>query len=159
MAVGYKKIKMTNKIYKWFKVNNSDSFSATIELKMTRNLASQNRIVESYKGLGFKGQGIIIEVSNTGFDLWKLGAKIGLEYAFSIVNDFWEVEVLNLEGLVTDTNPTIIGYTAIRAFFDGISHELAIDKIEQLETLVFRSWDDKNSDCLPDFHALKFIDH
>jgi hypothetical protein len=148
---------MKNATYKWIKVKNGVPFGAAIELKITRSLNNTNTIVEAYKGRGFQGQGIIIQVPNTGFDDWKLGAKIGLEYAFSMVNGSWEVEVLAIEGLITDTNPTVIGYVAIRAFFDGAGQELDSDKIEQLEVFVFKSWDSRNLDCLPDFLNLNFI--
>ena len=148
---------MKNALYKWFKVKNGVPFGAAIGLKVRPNFQFKNTIIDACQGQGFKGQGMIIQVPEIGFESWKQGAKIGLEYCFSMVNDFWTVELVTIEGLVSDSNPTIIGYVAIRAFFDSIGQELDNDKIEQLEAVVFKSWERQHLDHLPDFYEMEFF--
>ena len=76
-----------------------------------------------------------------GYDDWKNGARAGISYALSLAerHDCW-VNVTMIEGLGTDTNPTIVGYTAAVAVWQALDFVPPQEVIEKLEAIVFNSW-------------------
>jgi hypothetical protein len=142
------------KSYKWTKVKNGIGYFAMVNIDVFPNLEGTNEIKERYRGTGFTSQGHIEEVPEKGYDSWKAGARSGLEYAFALIDSNWTVQINKIEGLSTDTNPTIIGYTILRAFLDRINHELASTQIEKLEEFVLRSWSKPYESLIPDFFIL-----
>jgi hypothetical protein len=145
--------------YKWAKVKNGIPSVSIINIEITPSLENENKIIEYYSGSGFTSQGYIEEVPAIGYNDWKLGVKQGLEYAFSLVNSNWLIHINRLEGLHTDTNPSVVGYTAIRAFLDRIEFQLDDNKIEILEEFVFSSWQRPYKILIPDFFTLTFTEY
>lgn len=145
--------------YKWAKFKNGLSSIAIITLEVEQNSSAKNQIIENYSGQGFSNQGHIEEVPENGYDSWKTGARKGLEYAFSLIDTYWIVTINKIEGLSTDTNPTIVGYTVLRAFFDKIDHQLSEKRIEILEDFVLSSWAKSYKEFIPDFFNLSFTEY
>ena len=145
--------------YRWAKVKNGIPNIAIVHLDSSENLSQQNVINEYYSGKGFIGQGIIEDISSRGYDSWKIGAIKGLEYAFSKTEKFWTVDLFSIKGMTTDTNPTIVGYTVIRAFFNQIHYNLTPEEIENLENFVSSSWRNQYKELIPDFFTLTFSEY
>ena len=121
---------------------------------------SRNEIVEHYTGQGFTSQGNIEEVPAEGYNSWKIAAKNGLEYGFSLVDTFWTVHIHKIEGRTfSDTNATVVGYTILRAFLEQTGHSLAEQHIQKLEEFVMRSWTKPYKELIPDFFRLTFTAH
>lgn len=153
---------MTNNesFYRWKKVKNGVAYVALVTLDVFENTSNQNEIVEYYSGKGFVGQGYIEDIPANGYDSWKIAARQGLEFAFSLIDTFWRVEIKKIEGReFLDTNPTIVGYTLIRAFFDKIGYQLDPSQIELMEEFVLSSWTDPYKELIPNFFNLTFTEY
>jgi len=149
-----------NNSYKWKKFANSIDSIAIVDLNAIPSASGQNQIIEHYSGQGFVGQGYLESVPENGYDSWKIAAKRGLEYAFALVSNNWIVTITKIEGrALTDTNPTIVGYTVIRAFFEKISFQLDNNQIETLEAFALSSWTKPYKELIPDFFNLSFTEH
>jgi hypothetical protein len=108
-------------------------------------------VVVDCNGRGFYSQGYIESVPAKGYEHWKQGAKIGIEFALltaQAVN--CHVTITRIEGLTTDTNPTIVGFAAILAVWQALEFNPSREMIEKLENQVFESWN-KPYDELPMF--------
>ena len=140
--------------YRWMKLKNEKSYFAIVRLKIEKT-SVKNEIIENYSGEGYSNQAINVGV--VGMETWKEGLVKGLEFALLYSPDFWKITIDGLYGKpITDTNPTIIGYTGILAFL--ASTQVVIDKVnlEKLESYVYESWDDGNLDKIPNFDKLIF---
>jgi hypothetical protein len=145
---------MTNEttFYRWTKFKNGFSSVALVTLGVEQNSSDTNQILEHYSGQGLTSQGIIEEVPEIGYDSWKVAARHGLQYAFSLIDTHWTVHINKIQGrIATDTNPTIVGYTVLRAFFDKIKYQLSDKQIETLEDFVLSSWTKPYKELIPDF--------
>jgi hypothetical protein len=147
------------KSYRWAKAKNGISNFAVITLVINESNTDENFVNEYYSGDGFTSQGSIEEVPAKGYDSWKIGAIRGLEYAFSKTKKYFVVNIISIEGISTDTNPTVIGYTIIRAFFDQINLESDNEEINKLEDFVVKSWMSTCEECIPDFFTLTFTEY
>jgi len=143
-------------MYKWFKIKNGFTGFASILLEITPcHPDEDNKIIEEYTGIGFTSQGTIEEVPQKGYDSWKQGVIQGLKYGLSKVDTKWLISIKKLEGISTDTNPTIAGYTALRAFWDKIYYPIDQVEIDKIENFVFKSWKEINNQTfIPDFESL-----
>jgi hypothetical protein len=116
------------------------------------NFSSEvSTVVVDCSGHGFYSQGYIESVPAIGYEHWKQGAKIGIEFALltaQAVN--CHVTITKIEGLTTDTNPTIVGLAAILAIWQALEFNPSREMIERLENQVFESWN-KPYDELPMF--------
>jgi hypothetical protein len=139
--------------YRWVKHRHG---FAIITLEVSKIKSNSNEIFECYSGNGWTGQGQIDEIPEDGYDYLKLGAKKGLEYAFSFIEGNWRIKLHRIEGMfITDTNATVVGYAVIRAFLDNIDYPLLEDKIEELEKFVQVSWQE-DFNHIPNFKELTF---
>ncbi|MFT3675464.1 MAG: hypothetical protein QM781_06155 [Chitinophagaceae bacterium] len=146
--------------YRWTKFENGIGTVAIVTLNVEPNINSKNEIREHYSGKGFTSQGYIEEVSQYGYESWKIAARKGLEFAFSRVNNFWTVDIIKIEGRAfTDTNPTVVGYTVMRAFFDKINFQPDQGEIGRLEEFVMSSWTKPYQELIPDFSSMKFVEY
>jgi hypothetical protein len=50
------------------------------------------------------------------------------------------VTITKIDGLTTDTNPTIVGFAAILAVWQALEFNPSREMIEKLENRVFESW-------------------
>lgn len=146
--------------YRWTKFKNGVGSVAIVTLDVSKNNSDQNEIIEHYTGQGFTSQGYIEDIPANGYDSWKIAARHGLEYAFSLIDTFWTVNLKKVEGRAfTDTNPTIVAYTVLRAFFDKIGFQLDPNQIEVLEEFVLSSWTKPYKELIPNFFNLTFTEY
>ena len=144
--------------YKWTKFKNGVGSAAIVTLDIIPNFY-QNEILEHYSGPGFTSQGFIEEVPEKGYDSWKVAAKHGLEYAFSHIDTCWTVDIYKIEGRAfIDTNPAIVAYTILRAFFDKIDFQLDNKLMSTLEEFILSSWKRPYKELIPDFFNLTFTE-
>jgi hypothetical protein len=148
-----------SKPYRWTKFKNGIGSVAMVYIDVVPNLVGINEIKEHYAGQGFTGQGYMEGVPENGYDSWKIAARCGLEYAFSLVDNYWTVHINRIKGISTDTNPAIVGYTMLRAFLDRINFELDNSQIETLEEFVLSSWLKPDQQLIPNFFDLTFTEH
>jgi hypothetical protein len=145
--------------YRWTKFKNGFGSVALVTLGVEQNSSDINQILEHYCGQGFTSQGNIEEVPEIGYDSWKVAARHGLQFAFFLIDTHWTVHIYKIEGrIATDTNPTIVGYTVLRAFFDKIHYHLSDEQIETLEDFVLSSWTKPYKELIPDFFNLTFTE-
>ncbi|SFW77760.1 hypothetical protein [Chitinophaga sancti] len=141
-------------------INNSIRCFAIVNIDVSPNLSGLNEIIENYSGKGFYSQGYIEEVPKSGYQSWKHAAIKGLEFAFSIVDTNWTVQINKIAGLsFTDTNPAIVGYTIMMAFFDKIGLQFDIEQMGKIEDLISRSWNKPYKELIPDFFNLTFTEY
>ena len=92
-------------------------------------------------GQGFASQGYIEEVPAHGYDDWQEGARAGVLYALSVAEtEGAHVFVTKIEGLTTDTNPTIVGAAAALATWAALKFDAPKDVLERLEAQACSSW-------------------
>jgi len=139
--------------YQFLKVKNGKYYFAFINLEIEIS-DFKNEIIENFSGVGYSNHSI--DVGENGADNWKLGLRRGLEFALSLSDNFYKITVNKLEGKITDTNPTIIGFTGILAFCKQSNNNLSEQLLMQLESFVYSSWDDKNFEKIPNFKNLNF---
>jgi len=141
--------------YRWYRIKNGLLHIAAITMRAERNnAAGEHRIVEAYAGSGFTSQGYFESVPANGYDSWKAGVREGLKYALSKLDGYWTVTVEKLEGLSSDTNPTIAGYVAIRALWQKAEYHPEAEETRRLEDMVFGSWRRDKGQEIPDFFPL-----
>lgn len=142
--------------YKLLKVKNGKPFFAIINLEVSKNV-NENEIIEEYCGEGWTKQGVIENVPSKGYEDWKKAVKKGLEFAFSKSNEKWKVKIKKVEGrMATDTNPTIVGFATILAFFEQTHLMLDFDSKNEIENFTFKSWENKNDEKIPNFINLTY---
>jgi hypothetical protein len=119
-----------------------------IELTETNNL----ELIENYQGDGWISQGYEVIVPHKGYDQWKMGIQNGINYAYKKLknNNGLKVTVVQASGLITDTNPTILGFSASRAILNKLENSENEEKFRELEHLMFSSWN-YDFDSVPDF--------
>ncbi len=112
-------------------------------------------IIENYSGSGFCSQGYLETVPEKGYDHWKKGVANGVKYAFSklVNNNGLKITILEVSGLSTDTNPTILGYACSRAVLNKLINNESEAAHNEIEKLMFISWNyEYNS--IPDFEKM-----
>lgn len=148
------------KEYKWAKLQKGREYAAFITLEVIASSKSEdNEVIGEYAGKGFTSQGNFEEVPANGYDSWKKAVVYGLNYGFSKTDTRWTVRVKSLWGRTgICTNPAIVAYTALRAFWARIHYAPSQQETERLENLVFASWEtDTPETLIPDFESLTFI--
>ena len=146
--------------YRWIKIKNGVGQVAIVTLAIVANVNSKNEVLEYYAGAGFTSQGNLEEVPADGYESWKIAVRNGLSYGFSLAKGFWKVSIYRIEGRAfIDTNPTVAGYTALRAFCSQIGLQLEEGKIEMLEQFVDSSWTKPYKELIPDFFNLTFTEY
>ena len=149
-----------NDFYRWVKIKNGIASVAIVGLDVIPNSTGENKIIEGYSGKGFSSQGYIEEVPENGYNAWKLAARRGLEYGFSLVDTCWTVHVHKIQGRIyTDTTATIAGYTVLRAFLNKIDFQLDSKQVDVLENFVLSSWVTPFRELIPDFFNLTFTEY
>jgi len=144
---------MIKSTYKLAKYENGLPHFAKVSLVIEKTKSKEIEIIENYSGNGFIGQGFGEVIPQKGYDVWKIAIKRGILYACRKlkIQSGWKITVEEGIGRVaTDTTPTIMGYAASRAILDKFEHTEDEKERQQLESLVFSSWDYKD-DALPDF--------
>ena len=111
-------------------------------------------IEENYpekKSYGFS-QGQKESIPKEGYNDWKKGIRKGIEYAYSKLteNSGLKITIESAVGLSTDTNPTIIGFSASRAILEKLPNCESKTEPEKLEKIVYSSWN-YEYDAIPDF--------
>src|SRR5262249_48601975 len=113
--------------------------------------SSQPGIQFRCSGGGWIAQGYLEEVPAVGYDDWKAGAKAGIEHALAVAHPAaTRVEVTRIVGMLTDTNPSVVGAAAALATWKGLAFEPPSEVIQALESVVFGSWE-RPYDAVPEF--------
>ena len=98
-------------------------------------------------------QGYIEDVPAHGYDDWKQGAALGAEYALEVAGGkARSVVVSRIQGLTTDTNPTVVGAAAALGVWEAVGYQPTPEQTRQIERHVFSSWQ-RPFDALPDFRS------
>jgi hypothetical protein len=76
-----------------------------------------------------------------GYDDWKQGAVVGIEYALTKTGSLqqYEIEVKNIVGTDVDTTPTIVAIAAVLATWQGLNYKFTQEELQQLETAAIAS--------------------
>lgn len=97
-------------------------------------------IVVACSGPGWARQGAIEQASADGYADWKAGAVAGVAFALRIMGVDCGVRVVLIEGMTTDTNPTIVAAAAARAVWQAIGFTPASELTRRIEAEVLGSW-------------------
>jgi len=98
-------------------------------------------IITDCRGKGFTSQGYIEEVPANGYDGWKQGAVNGVKFALEAINkQNAKAVITHIEGLTTDTNPTIVSAAAARALWNAFGINISAETEKNLEDYVLQSW-------------------
>lgn len=94
------------------------------------------------------------EVTSLDYNDWKQGAVLGIEYACQKANCLnYHITIKKIIDLSTDTNPTIVGITAILAVWQAINFVVTSETITKIEEYVFASWNMADN-ALPYFKVI-----
>lgn len=129
--------------YKLGTVKNGKPFFGEVILEMESLFNSdKHEVIEKYIGKGFQSQGYLESIPKKGYDSWKKGVEIGVEYALRMINDNrkFKVTILESNGLTTDTNPIILAYVSSRAILKEFKNKESKADLDKIETIVFNSW-------------------
>lgn len=102
-------------------------------------------------GDGFRSQGYIEEVPAQGYEDWKQGAVLGVAFAlWTAKQRECGVVITKIEGLTSDTNPTIIAAAAMDAIWKAIEYTPESTLTSQILQNILMSWElPNNSICIP----------
>jgi len=129
--------------YKLGTIKNGKPFLGEVILKIELIPNSdKHEVIEKYNGKGFQSQGYAESIPQKGYNSWKKGVKIGIEYALRIINDYrkFKVTILKVNGLTTDTNPIILAYVSSRAILKEFEKKESEADLKKIEEIVFNSW-------------------
>ena len=142
--------------FRFLKIKNGKPFFAIVNLEISRS-ENGNEVIEEYLGEGWKSQGIIESIPTIGYEDWKRAVRKGLEFVFSLTNEKWKVKIKKVEGrILTDTNPTVVGFATILAFCEQANLELDSNLKSKIEDFTFRSWEKNNAERIPNFIDLEY---
>jgi len=138
--------------YKVAKIQQGNPYLGEVHLTIELTTNESLEIVENYQGNGFVSQGYEEVIAEKGEHTWKKGVLSGITYAYNklIGNQGLKVTITRVSGLITDTNPTILGFAASRAILTKLEHTECKQDLAILENLVLNSWND-DFEAIPDF--------
>lgn len=129
--------------YKLGTVKNGKPFfgEVILEIELLPH-SDKHDVVEKYNAKGFQGQGYLESIPQNGYDSWKKGVRIGVEYALRMIDDnrSFRVTILESNGLTTDTNPIILAYVSSRAILKELKNKESKADLAKIEEIVFNSW-------------------
>jgi hypothetical protein len=135
---------------KFARVHNGLPYAARVTVTVEEPSA-QPDILFSCSGKGWIRQGYLEEVPAVGYDSWKAGARAGIEYALSKAGvGTARVEVVKIVGMITDTNPSVVGAAAAIAIWKALEFEPPEEVISSMEAVVFGNWQ-RSHDEVPQF--------
>lgn len=113
----------------------------SLKIQLSKHL-NTHKIIEEYSGEGYLSQGLSESICKVGYQDWKKGVRIGIEYALSMVcnNDNYEITIVSARGLSTDTNPIILSYTSSRALLKMIKHNESKAQHQEFKKIMMHSW-------------------
>ena len=116
-------------------------YAANVTLAVDSSALTPYRRIDCH-GEGFRSQGYIERATETGYEDWKWGALEGASYGLRVVgHPEYGVAVTEIEGLTTDTNPTVVAFASALAVWNALSFEPRPEEMERLEAQVYTSWD------------------
>ncbi|WP_395146043.1 hypothetical protein [Armatimonas sp.] len=124
------------------RIKNGLPYAAVVSLTLMPN-ATEQRIEISCDGDPRAGlsQGNIEEATKIGYEDWKSGAQAGVVFALKVADQtMCHVQIMRIRGMLTDTNPTIVGAAAALATWEALEFEPPQEVITRLEEQVFSSW-------------------
>jgi hypothetical protein len=131
---------MLTSVGRFAKVKNGLSHDAVVEVEI-ETPSSTTYISLNCKGQGYAGQGYIEVVPKIGYESWKMGAIVGINFAIRICNPPpCKINVTKIEGLTTDTNPTVVAAAAMDALWKAFKFEPTLETKTYIENTVFNSW-------------------
>ncbi len=129
--------------YKLATVKNGKPFfgEVILEMELLPN-SDKHDVVEKYNAKGFQSQGYLESIPQNGYDSWKKGVRIGVEYALRMIDDnrSFRVTILESNGLTTDTNPIVLAYVSSRAILKELKNKESKADLAKIEEIVFNSW-------------------
>lgn len=97
-------------------------YAARVSLRVDPHTHHSSISVACY-GRGWTAQGSVEEVPAKGYDPWKAGAVAGIRFALrAAAVEKGSVTVTRIVGMVSDTNPTIVGAAAIDGFWKALGY-------------------------------------
>ncbi len=103
--------------------------------------ATETHISLDCHGQSFRSQGYIEDVPEQGYDDWKQGAVAGVDYALKVAGlEPCGVVITKIEGLTTDTNPTIVAVAAMDAIWKGMGATPPADIDAYVKAAALDSW-------------------
>ncbi|GAB1858419.1 hypothetical protein MHTCC0001_32560 [Flavobacteriaceae bacterium MHTCC 0001] len=142
------------------KIKNGLSYFAKVYLTLRLTEKNILEIEEQYQEQASSGfsQGQSESISSEGYSNWKQGIHNGIAYAYGKLTENCGLKVIieNATGLVTDTNPTIIGFSTSRAILDKLPNDESQSELELLEKMMYSSWNYEHG-AIPDFVNKKIV--
>lgn len=135
---------------KFVRIKDGLPYAAVVSLTLTTD-APENYIEILCDGIAGISQGDIEEATREGYEDWKQGARRGVVFALdSARQTHCHVAVTKIRGMLTDTNPTIVGAAAMLATWEALEFTPPSELVARIEEQVFASWQ-QVCDALPEF--------
>jgi hypothetical protein len=104
-----------------------------------------------------QGQIIDVPVDDSYLD-WKQGAEIGIKYAAKKLNILnIKVRISSIQGLDTDTNPTIVAFAAINGIYQYHNYEISDIELQKMFELGKQSWLKEFNHVPSEFQLEKYL--
>jgi len=135
---------------RFIRQSHSKGYGAVVTLTID-SAANETHISLDCHGQGFRSQGSIEDVPEQGYDDWKQGAVVGVDYALRAAGlEPCGVVITKIEGLTTDTNPTIVAVAAMDAIWKGMRVTPQADVDAYVKAVAMDSWT-QPYDAIPNF--------
>jgi hypothetical protein len=121
------------------RIRNKLPYVATVDIEVDES-TPETSVQVACHGRGFVGHGYIEDVPAHGYEVWKKGAIVGVEYALKQSGKSGRVVITRIQGTTTETNPTIVGAAAIDALWKAFAFEPSDELRTHIEEIVFNSW-------------------
>lgn len=114
---------------------------AEVEVEVS-DLTERTIVETRCTGNGWVAQGSVEQATIAGYLDWKQGAVVGALYALTDLPTSATISIVitKIEGLITDTNPSIVAVASALAVWEAIGHVPSTSAIEKLEEIAFASW-------------------
>ena len=125
---------------KFARIKDTLPYIAIVSLILTPD-APENHIEILCDGVPGISQGDIEEATLHGYEDWKQGAQRGVLFALNVANQTrCHVAITKIQGMLTDTNPTIVGAAAMLATWEALAFTPPQEIVSRVEGQVFASW-------------------
>jgi hypothetical protein len=110
-------------------------YAARVELEVDTSAAATDISLQC-SGEGWVEQGCLEDVSETGYEPWKGGARAGVQFALQVAGVSATVVIRRITGMVTDTNPTAVAAAAADAIWNALDFKPSKEVADHLESVV-----------------------
>lgn len=102
--------------------------------------ARECSVVVACDGEGFRSQGSMETVPAKGYDDWKSGAVLGVQFALNAARLTAAVRIIRISGMSADTNSSIVAAASALAVWKALHVQPPPEALVRIEEVALTSW-------------------